>query len=98
MQGMKKRRQHESDNCHDEQRAAHPREIAIHYLSLVLESARELCGAKDKQEIADDRARNRSFYEVDHTRLKRKTGDDQLREISQSRIQQTTHGGPGVAC
>ena len=54
-------------------------------------AARKLRSAQYKQEIANDRPGDRSFYEIHHPGTKRKPGNDKLREISQGCIQQTAH-------
>ena len=96
VRGEEERRHDEPDRGDHEERDARAGEVRIELLRAVLESARELRGAEHEEEIADDRAGDRCLDEIDEPRAQREDRDDELREIAERCVDESTERGAGV--
>ena len=96
VRGEEERRHDEADRRDHEQRDARAGEARIELLRAVLQAARELRGAEHEEQIADDRAGDRCLDEIDEPGAQREDRDDELREIPERRVDESTERGTGV--
>lgn len=91
---MKDRRNNETDRGERERDGGSARCAAVETLFLILSAAEQNGEAEHQQDVTDDRSRKGSFHHTGETFGKGDAGDDQLRGVSESRVEQSSQAFP----
>jgi len=91
---MKDRRDDETDRGQRERDDESARCGAVETLFFVFSAAEQNGEAEHEQHVTDDRSRNGGFHHIGQTFGKGDAGDDQLRGVSESGVEQSSQAFP----